>query len=190
MVRRCYSVRCCHHRDKQEMYLCNGTFIHYLQSTHNDKGNHKDATVQQQKATHASSKWTRKSAVHSCPRACAQDSIIPCLCLIQTSAVNLCRARYNLRKWPMHSPGVNLVHYASVLYAMLAIIESKKMLGVFFPPGSPLFLFLWQTKFSNVFTSFPHNHSGGFSNFSPGICWHVLVLVLSNGHFFSIFKLL
>lgn len=90
----------------------------------------------------------------------------------------------------MHSPGVNLVHYASVLYAMLATIESKKMLGVFFPPGSPLFLFLWQTKFSNVFTSFPHNHSDGFSNFSPGICWHVLVLVLSNGHFFSILKLL
>lgn len=76
------------------------------------------------------------------------------------------------------------MHYASVLYAMLTTIESKKMLGVFFPPGSPLFLFLWQTKFSNVFTSFPHNHSDGFSNFSPGICWHVLVLVLSNGHFF------
>lgn len=33
------------------------------------------------------------------------------------------------------------MHYASVLYAMLAIIESKKMLGVFFLLGLHYFSF-------------------------------------------------
>lgn len=70
-----------------------------------------------------------------------------------------------------------LLSCPSVLNAVPAIMETNKMLWLFFLCCGQFFPYLPLEFFPHLCT-FPQVHSDSFSNLPAGICWHLWVLIL------------